>query len=114
MSSSISDSQFYDNVGTIGNEINSILTDSTATGLSSDIQEKNTELALKQKRKMEQESEIQEKNKLILTRSRMLQLSQERNIYKKKIIYTLIAIILLLLVLTLASYVFLNKKTSSA
>ncbi len=111
---SISDTQFYDNVGTIGNEINSILTDSTVSGLSSDIQEKNTELALKQKRKMEQESEIQEKNKLILTRSRMLQLSQERNIYKKKIIYTLIAIILLLLVLTLASYVFLNKKTSSA
>ncbi len=112
--SSITDSQFYDNVATIGNEINSILTDSTLSGLSSDIQEKNTELALKQKRKMEQEGEIQEKNKLILTRSRMLQLSQERNIYKKKIIYTLIAIILLLLVLTLASYVFLNKKTNSS
>ena len=46
MSSSISDSQFYDNVATIGNEINSILTNSTSTGLSSDIQEKNTELAL--------------------------------------------------------------------
>lgn len=112
--SSISDSQFYDNVGQIQNEISSILTDSSSSGLSSDIQEKNTELALKQKRKMEQESEIQEKNKLILTRSRMLQLSQERNIYKKKIIYTLIAIILLLLVLTLASYVFLNKKSNSA
>ncbi len=106
--------QFYTNVESIQNDIGSILTDSTVSGLSSDIQEKNTELALKQKRKMEQENEIQEKNKLILTRSRMLQLSQERNIYKKKIIYTLIAIILLLLVLTLASYVFLNKKSSSS
>jgi hypothetical protein len=111
---SLTDTQFYTNVDSIQNDINNILTDSTVSGISTDIQEKNTELALKQKRKMEQESEIQEKNKLILTRSRMLQLSQERNIYKKKIIYTLIAIILLLLVLTLASYVFLNKKSSSS
>ena len=111
--SSLSD-QFYSNVDQIQNELSSILTNSSSTGLTTDIQEKNTELALKQKRKMEQESEIQEKNKLILTRSRMLQISQERNIYKKKIIYTLIAIILLLLVLTLASYVFLNKKSNSA
>ncbi len=61
-------------------------------------------------RQKQQLNEIDEKNKLILTRARMLQLSQEKNSYKKKIIYSLIAIILLILILTLSTYVYFSRK----
>lgn len=77
---------------------------------SGDIDAKNQELIEKQMRQKQQLNEIEEKNKLILTRSRMLQLSQEKNIYKKKIIYSLIAIIFLILIITLSTYVYFSKK----
>lgn len=44
------------------------------------------------------------------TRDRMLQLSQERNIYKKKVIYVLLAIIIALITAILASYNVFSKK----
>ncbi len=77
---------------------------------SGDIDAKNQELIEKQMRQKQQLNEIEEKNKLILTRSRMLQLSQEKNIYKKKIIYSLISIIFLILIITLSTYVYFSKK----
>lgn len=46
---------------------------------------KNKELIDKQKIQFEQLKEIQDKEKLLLTRSRMLQISQDRNSYKKKL-----------------------------
>ena len=55
----------------------------------------NTKLLDKQ---MQQDFEIQEKEKLLYTRNRMLQLSYEENIYKKKILYSLLAILLLFVV----------------
>lgn len=55
----------------------------------------NTQLLNKQ---MQQDFEIQEKEKLLYTRNRMLQLSYEENIYKKKILYSLLAILLLFVV----------------
>lgn len=79
---------------------------------SGDIDAKNAELIEKQMRQKQQLNEIDEKNKLILTRSRMLQLSQEKNIYKKKIIYSLTAIIFLILIITLSTYVYFSKKKS--
>ena len=48
-----------------------------------DITQKNNELLEKQKIEMNQLKEIQEKEKLLLTRSRMLQIAQDRNSYKK-------------------------------
>ena len=47
----------------------------------------------------QQEKEIEEKEKLIITRNRMLQVAYEKNIFKKKILQTLIAIILAILAL---------------
>ena len=91
------------------NSLSQMQISSTGT-ISSDIDAKNAELLLKQKRQKEQLQEIDEKTKLILTRSRMLQLSQEKNVYKKKIIYTLISILLFLFIVTLSSYVFFSKK----
>ena len=55
----------------------------------------NTQLLNKQ---MQQNFEIQEKEKLLGTRNRMLQLSYEENIFKKKILYCLLAILLLFVV----------------
>ncbi len=78
--------------------------------IDDDIDAKNQELLEKQMRQKQQLNEIDEKNKLILTRERMLQLSQEENSYKKKIIYSLIAIILLILILTLSTYVYFSRK----
>lgn len=47
---------------------------------------------------------IEDKMELLATRDRMLQLSQERNVYKKKIIYVLFSVIFALLVCMLAVY----------
>lgn len=80
-------------------------------GITSDYDAKNLVLAQKQIRQKEQEAEIAEKAQLVLTRSRMLQLAEERNIYKKKIIYTLLAVILLILIITLTTYVFFSKQS---
>ena len=79
---------------------------------NNDITQKNNELIQKQNIEMNQLREIQEKEKLLLTRSRMLQIAQDRNSYKKKIIYTLIALIFLIFIFTLALYVYFNRKVS--
>jgi len=75
-----------------------------------DIEQKNNDLIEKQQIEMNQLREIQEKEKLLLTRSRMLQIAQDRNSYKKKIIYTLIALIFLIFIFTLALYVYFTRK----
>jgi predicted nucleic acid-binding Zn-ribbon protein len=51
------------------------------------------------------------KNKMsvIATRDRMLQLSQERNVYKKKMIYVLLSIIIALLVAVISAYTIFGK-----
>ncbi len=75
---------------------------------------KNLVLAQKQLRQKEQEAEIADKTQLVLTRARMLQLAEERNMYKKKIIYTLLAVILLILIITLTTYVFFSKQSKGS
>ncbi len=74
------------------------------------IDDKNKELRLKIQRSMMQEKEIEYKKKLIATRNRMLQLSQEKNIYKTKVIYTLLAITILVVSVMLALYINFSKK----
>jgi len=71
-----------------------------------DISDKNTELLGKQTIQLQQLKEIEDKEKLLLTRSRMLQISQDRNSYKKKIIYSLIAVIFAIFIFTLVAYIF--------
>lgn len=74
------------------------------------ISQKDSQIERKKIRQQQQLREIEEKRKLILTRNRMLQITQERNIYKKKIIYTLIAFIIAAFVFMLVCYVYFNKK----
>ncbi len=109
MSSSFSITDLNNYQSSLEDTLSSIQIDSDFSG---DIDAKNAELIEKQMRQKQQLNEIDEKNKLILTRSRMLQLSQEKNIYKKKIIYSLTAIIFLILIITLSTYVYFSKKKS--
>jgi len=84
------------------------------TAAIGDINNKNTELYKKQEIQLQQLKEIEDKEKLLLTRSRMLQISQDRNSYKKKVIYSLIAVIFAIFIFTLVAYIFFNRKIGMA
>ena len=77
------------------------------------IQVKNAELLKKQVRQQQQLRELEDKEKLILTRSRMLQIAQDRNAYKQKIIYSFIALILLIFICTILIYVLFTRKSQA-
>ena len=79
-----------------------------------ELESKNKDLVHKQQIQLNQMKEIEDKEKLLLTRSRMLQISQDRNSYKKKIIYSLIAAIFVIFIFTLAMYVFYVRKINMA
>ncbi len=96
MSNTENISNYYDNLQNISSETNSQL--EQRINLLSEDNQKNTniynDIIHKQK---QQENEISEKEKLILTRNRMLQIEYDKNLYKKRIIYSLIAFILFLI-----------------
>ena len=73
--------------------------DLTASNLKTDSQINSLE---EQNRRIQQE--LGNLNNNTYTRQRMLQLSQDKNIYKMKVIYTLVAIILSIIILMLALY----------
>ena len=90
---------------TISNMENDISRTTTA------ISAREEEITEKIQRTKLQEREIEDKKKLIETRNRMLQISQEKNIYKKKIIYTLISIIIAISLIIITGYTFFNRMT---
>ena len=53
--------------------------------------------------------DIKNNVQLVATRDRMLQLSQERNVYKKKIIYVLLSMIIALIVFVMSGYTISSK-----
>lgn len=79
-----------------------------------ELSQKNEVLNQKQQIQLNQLKEIEDKEKLLLTRSRMLQISQDRNAYKKKIIYSLIALIFAIFIFTLVMYVLFIRKMGMA
>ena len=85
-----------------------------SSGINENVQDaigqKNLNLIEKNKINLEQEKAIYDKNKLFITRSRMLQVSRDKNAYKLKIIYTLLAVIILIFIASLGIYVFMSKK----
>lgn len=81
---------------------------------NSEIEKKAQQLEQKQKQIYGQSQEIEDKIKLLDTRNKMLQLSIEKNIYKKKVIYTLMAVILGLIIAMLALYSFFKQMPSVA
>jgi septal ring factor EnvC (AmiA/AmiB activator) len=75
-----------------------------------DINNANKSLIEKRKQLEQMNSHIKDKIKLIETRNRMLQVSIEKNNYKKKVIYTLISVILAIIIIMLVAYVYFNNK----
>ena len=63
------------------------------------IQEKETRLN-------QQLNDIHDKEAISLTRSRMLEIAQERNIFARKLFYSLVALILFIIILTLIIYLY--------
>lgn len=86
---------------------------STATGINNAttqaIAMKNANLIEKNKINIEQEKAIIDKQKLFLTRARMLQVSRDKNSYKLKIIYTLLALIIFIFIASIGIFTFLKK-----
>jgi hypothetical protein len=104
---------------TYTSDLNNLITASNANlsmvnNTYNNISAKNAELLEKQNAQKEQVKEISDKEKLISTRTRMLQVVQTRNAYKKKIIYSLIALILFLFIGTIMIYVFFTRKAAMA
>ena len=80
---------------------------------NSEIENKSLQLEQKQKQVFGQSQEIEDKMRVLETRNKMLQLSIEKNIYKKKVIYTLLAVIIAIFVGMLLMYSFFNKTGSA-
>jgi exonuclease VII large subunit len=75
-----------------------------------EIDKKAKQISEKQKQVYGQSQEIEDKIKLLDTRNKMLQLSIDQNIYKKKVIYSLLSIIIALIVGMIFFYTFFSKK----
>ena len=96
------------------NQLNNVKTNILSTQAqidqqASEIEKKTLQLEEKQKQVFGQSQELEDKMKLLDTRNKMLQLSIERNVYKKKVIYSLLAVIIAFLVGMLFFYSFANK-----
>ena len=76
----------------------------------SNLENRSKELSKKQEIRINQLKEIEDKKNILLTRSRMLQVSLDRNAYKKKIIYGLLVIIFGIFISCLILYIIFIKK----
>jgi hypothetical protein len=63
-----------------------------------------SELDAKITRLNTQNTQIQDKSNVALTRNRMLEIVQERNIFARKLYYSLIALIIFIIVFALVIY----------
>ena len=75
-----------------------------------EIDKEAAQISEKQKQVYGQSQEIDDKMKLLDTRNKMLQLSIDQNIYKKKVIYSLLSVIIALIVGMIFFYTFFSKK----
>lgn len=82
----------------------------TSTNAATLVQNKNSILIEKDGIYHNQLKEIENKEKLLLTRSRMLQIAQDRNSYKTKVLYTLMAILVVILIINLFIWAMRGKR----
>ena len=73
------------------------------------INTKDKEINMSEEQLARQAKEIEYKKTLLLTRDRMLELSQEQNVYKKKVIFTLLAVIFGIILLMITTMFYLRK-----
>ncbi len=69
------------------------------------LKEKETRIA-------QQTLDLEDKSRIVLTRSRMLEIAQERNIFARKMFYSLVALIIFIIVITLVIYTYKSKGTN--
>jgi len=100
--------QDLSNLNNIKTEI--LNTKSVINETSNLIEKKSDTLEEKQKQVYGQTKEIEDKMRLLETRDKMLQLSIDRNLYKKKVIYSLFSVILAFVIIMICFYAFFNKK----
>ena len=84
--------------------------DNILTEQNSLLKQQNEQLNNKRLRNEIQLNAIEAKKNIINTRARMLQIAQENNVYKQKIIYTLVAFIFAVFIAILVMYTFYSKK----
>ena len=101
-------------IKSMNNQLNNVKTNILSTQAqidqqTSEIEKKTLQLEEKQKQVFGQSQELDDKTRLLETRNKMLQLSIERNAYKKKVIYSLLAVIIAFLVGMLFFYSFASK-----
>jgi hypothetical protein len=77
-----------------------------------DINSMNSIINDKRQRLIRQEAEIAQKKKIILTRNRMLNISEANNRYNQKLIYTFVSIVFGLFIIMLVLYTYNNKNYS--
>ena len=99
------DTQSNQNAAAITKSIKNTNTDTTTM-----VQNKNAILMEKDGIYHNQLKEIENKEKLLLTRSRMLQIAQDRNSYKTKVLYTLMAILVVILIINLIIWAMRGKR----
>jgi len=78
--------------------------------LENELKATGGDLELKMQRQRQQHNDITNKQKLLSSRERMLQLSIEKNVYKRKVIYTYISVVCLILLLLFSAYFYYSKR----
>lgn len=78
------------------------------------IRQNNSDLSSLESRNQLQLMELENKKKLVETRNRMLQVSQEKNVFRKKLINLLLALIVGVTVLILIGYMTIGGSTNSS
>jgi hypothetical protein len=74
------------------------------------IQQKNQDIVSNESKLNQQEQELQFKKHLLLTRDRMLELSQEKNVYKKKVIFSLLATIFAIILIMIVTFFYFKSS----
>ncbi len=95
-------------IETLQNRLNEVQTQ--VDHQSKELTTSEMDLRERQSRILAQKREIDDKRKLVSTRDRMLQLSIEKNVYKKKVIYSLISAIIVVFILMLLGYSFMARS----
>lgn len=91
--------------------IDSIQQDNSYIGTNMNLMnQRNKQITDKHERSLMQKRAILDKLNVIVTRNRMLQLSQEKNVYKGKILNTLIATIIAIILAVVLAYYYTMKK----
>jgi len=81
--------------------------------LKNELNQSNLSVTNKVLKLQQQKKLIEEKDELLRTRERMLQLSMDKNNYKMKMIYTYVALICFFILMIVSAYYYFNRKGGS-